>query len=305
MSHPPAGPEIRPGAIFLEPTEWEGYLGYAIKIDKVLAHRRTKYQELHVVEAGPLGRVLLLNGSIQLSTVDEPAYHEMLAHLPLLCHRHPRRVLIIGGGDGGTLREVLKHPEVELAELCEIDQEVIRACREFMPQVACAFDDPRARVHVGDGIEFVRGVQGVYDLILVDSSDPEGPALGLFGRRFYQDLKKALAPGGLVVSQAESFNFYAPLLEEMFSFLQDMFEHAYYYLALVPTYLGGTIGFAYASLGPTPEQGPDLKRLAGLGRMRYYTPALHRAAFALPAHYFEHLPPKLARRQAGLWSGPG
>ncbi len=299
MQRPPASFEAKDGVTFLEPPELGTYLGLAIQIDRVLLDKKTPYQHLQMVEAGPLGRILLLNGSVQLSTLDEPAYHEMLVHVPLLTHPDPKRVLIIGGGDGGTLREVLRHPEVERAEMCEIDGEVIEACKQYMPQVAAAYDDPRAHLTVGDGIEYLKGRREEYDVILIDSSDPEGPALGLFGRQFYQDVRRALKPGGIAVSQAESFNFYAPMLKEMFTFLPQLFSRTLYYLALVPSYLGGTIGFAFCSLGPDPLAGPDRKRLAALGEMKYYTPALHTAAFALPAHYLRQMPPQVAKAHPG------
>lgn len=295
-----AGGEPREGGLFLEPPELEGYLGLALKVDRVLFHKKTPFQELHVVEAGPLGRVLLLDGAIQLTTWDEPAYHEMLAHVPLLTHPDPKRVLIIGGGDGGTLREVVKHPGLERCDLCEIDGEVIEAARRFMPGVAAAMDHAKARVLVEDGLAFIKKAEASYDVILVDSSDPQGPARGLFGPDFYRDVKKALKPGGLAVSQAESCNFFGTLLKEMFGFLGGLFPLTLYYLALVPTYLGGTIGFALNSLGPDPLAAqPAGQRLAGLGPLRYYTPALHRAAFALPAGYREYLSEAMARRQLG------
>jgi spermidine synthase len=293
----PSYPELREGAVFLEPPELEGRLGLALKVDKVLWETRTRYQHLAVVEAGPLGRVLLLDGAIQLATAHEAAYHEMLAHLPLLTHPDPRRVLVIGGGDGGTLREVLRHPGVERCDLCEIDGEVIEASRRFLPELAGGFDDRRARVLVEDGVAFMRGQEAAYDVILVDSSDPEGPARGLFGREFYSDLRRALKPGGLAASQAESFAFYAPLLAEMFGFLAEMFPLSLYYQAQVPSYLGGSIGFALNSLGPDPLEGPDLARLAGLGPLRHYTASLHHAAFALPAAHLALLPKGAAGRQ--------
>lgn len=287
------------GGVFLEPPELEGRLGLALKIDRVLLHKKTKYQELHVVEAGPLGRVLLLDGAIQLTTWDEPAYHEMMAHVPLLTHPDPKRVLIIGGGDGGTLREVLKHPGVEQCDLCEIDGEVIQAAREFMPEVASAFEHPKARVQVGDGLAFVKNAPTEYDVIMVDSSDPQGPAQGLFGPEFYSDMYRALKPGGMVVSQAESCNFFGPMLKDLFQVMRGLFPLTLYCLALVPSYLGGTIGFAINSLGPDPMIGPHPGHLAELGPMKYYTPALHRGAFALPAHYKEFLTPDMVQRQIG------
>ena len=296
---PQASRTITEGGIFLEPPEKEGRLGLALKIDKVLLHKKTKYQELHVVESGPLGRVLLLDGAIQLTTWDEPAYHEMMAHVPLLSHPDPKRVLIIGGGDGGALREVLRHPGVEQCDLCEIDGEVIQAAKQFMPQVASAFDHPKARVRVGDGLSFIKDAQTTYDVILVDSSDPEGPALGLFGPQFYSDAYRALKPGGMVVSQAESCNFYGPMLKDMFGFMKGLFPLTLFYLVMVPTYIGGSIGFALNSLGPDPMTGPHPGHLAKLGDLKYYTPALHRAAFALPAHYAEFLTPEMTQRQIG------
>ena len=296
---PQASRTITEGGIFLEPPEKEGRLGLALKIDKVLLHKKTKYQELHVVESGPLGRVLLLDGAIQLTTWDEPAYHEMMAHVPLLSHPDPKRVLIIGGGDGGALREVLRHPGVEQCDLCEIDGEVIQAAKQFMPQVASAFDHPKARVRVGDGLSFIKDAQTTYDVILVDSSDPEGPALGLFGPQFYSDAHRALKPGGMVVSQAESCNFYGPMLKDMFGFMKGLFPLTLFYLVMVPTYIGGSIGFALNSLGPDPMTGPHPGHLAKLGDLKYYTPALHRAAFALPAHYAEFLTPEMTQRQIG------
>jgi len=287
------------GGFFLEPPELEGRLGLALKIDSILLHKKTKYQEIHVVEAGPLGRVLLLDGAIQLTSWDEPAYHEMMVHVPLLSHPNPKRVLVIGGGDGGTLREVLRHPGVERCDLCEIDGEVIQAAKEYLPQTAIAFDHPKARVEVGDGLAFVKSAQAAYDVILVDSSDPEGPAQGLFGPEFYADVCRALRPGGVVVSQAESCNFFGPMLKDIFQFMRGLFPLTLYYLAMVPTYLGGSIGFAINSLGPDPMVGPHPGHLAQLGTMKYYTPALHRAAFALPAHYQEFLTPDMVQRQIG------
>lgn len=300
MNTPPVSLVPEDGSIFLEPAELDGCLGLAIKIDWVLWRKRSKYQEICMVEAGRLGRVLLLDGSIQLSAFDEPAYHEMLVHVPLLSHPDPRRVLIIGGGDGCSLREALKHPSVERVDLCEIDGEVIEVCKRFLPHAAPAYADPRVRVHLGDGMEFAARAERAYDVILVDAPDPEGPALALFGRDFYQNLKKALKPGGLAAAQAESFNFYAPLLQEMFGFLENMFPSVFYYLALTPTYLGGTIGFAYSSLGPTPADPVDPGRREALGRLAYYTPLLHTAAFALPAHYYDLLPRLTADRQRSL-----
>ncbi len=289
----------RAGEIFLEPPDLDGALGLALRVDRVLEARHTGLQDLVVAECGPLGRVLILDGAIQAAEFDESGYHEMLAHVPLLTHPDPRRVLIIGGGDGGTLREVLRHPEVEHAELCEIDAGVIEACRRHLPSLAGSFDDPRAQVHIADGIEFVRRARNAYDVIIVDSSDPEGPAVPLFGADFYREVRTALRPGGLVASQMESHFLYPQLISKIVGVLEETFPLARYYQTCVPSYLSGVIGFSLASLGPDPLAGPDPERAASLGRMAYYSPLVHRAAFVLPPRALALLPPAAAAAQGG------
>jgi len=290
------------GQVFLEPPELNGALGLALGVEKVLHQVKTPFQELAVVQAGPLGRVLILDGVIQTAEFDEAGYHEMLVHVPLLTHLAPQRVLIIGGGDGGALREVLKHPGLERVDLCEIDAEVIAACRRFLPGLAAGFDDPRVRVHIGDGVEFLAGAQEAYDAVLVDSSDPQGPARGLFNPEFYASLKKALRPGGVAAVLAESYFLFPELIRGTFAVLERLFDFACYYTASVPTYNSGVMGFALASLGPFPLSPPEPGRVAELGGLRYYTPAAHRAAFALPRPALNLLPPEVASMQENLFA---
>ncbi len=298
MDDQAAGSTIRSGALFLEEPELEGHYGLAVRIDRVLFEKRTPYQDLVVAEAGPLGRILVLDGNIQVSEFDETGYHEMLAHVPLLTHPAPRRVLVVGGGDGGTLREVLRHPEVERTDLCEIDGEVISASRRFLPRLAAGFDDPRVVIHAADATAYVREHSGTWDVVLVDSSDPVGPAVGIFGEPFYRDLREALRPGGLAVIQAESCFVYEDLVRGMARSLAGLFPVFAYYNTLVPTYTSGVIGFAFCSLGPDPlTAAPDRERIRALGDLDFYTPALHRAAFALPRRFLRLLPPEIADRQ--------
>ena len=298
MDPPAAGHVIREGGLFLEEPDLGGYYGLAIRIDRVLFEKKTPYQNLVVAEAGPLGRALLLDGHIQLTEFDETGYHEMLAHVPLLTHPEPRRVLIIGGGDGGTLREVLRHSSVERADLCEIDAEVMAASREYFPGMARSFDDPRTSIHAEDGIRFVHEHPGSWDVILVDSSDPVGPALGLFGEPFYRDLRRALRPGGVAVTQCESGFLFQDLIRDVFRFVPKIFPVAAYYTTLVPTYTTGVIGFAFCSLAPDPLSAPpDPDRVEALGELDYYTPALHRAAFALPRRFLRLFPSAISERQ--------
>ena len=294
----PATTHPEAGKLFLEDPELEGALGAAIAVDRVLLDTESKFQKIQVVEAGRLGRVLILDQVIQTSDFDEAAYHEMIAHLPLLTHPNPERVLVIGGGDGGTLREIGKHAGVKKIDICEIDEAVIKASREFLPGLACGFDDPRVEVHIADGARFVADHPDTYDVIIVDSSDPVGPAVVLFQQQFYQDMKKALRPGGIIVTQAESFYLYGPLITEMFGFLKNLFARPLYYYTKVPTYISGLIGFTFCSLGPDPLEPPDPARVAALGPLRYYTPAVGRAAFVLPKFCLDLLPEHVARVQS-------
>lgn len=290
-----------PGTLFLEEPELEGHYGLALRFDRVLLRKRTPHQELVVAEAGPLGRVLVLDGNIQATEFDETGYHEMLAHVPLLTHPRPRRVLVVGGGDGGTMREVLRHADVSQADLCEIDGEVIEASRRFLPRLSRGFDDPRVSIHVADATSFVREHPGAWDVILVDSSDPVGPAVGIFGEPFHRDLRKALRPGGIAVIQAESCFVFEDLVRRVTASLAGLFPVFAYYQTLVPTYTSGVIGFALGSLAPDPlEAPPDPDRVRALGDLDFYTPALHRAAFALPRRFLRLLPDEASRRQENL-----
>lgn len=305
MDSPAAGHDIREGAIFLEKPDLGGHYGLAIRIDRVLFEKDTPYQNLVVAEAGPLGHVLLLDGNIQLTEFDETGYHEMLVHVPMLTHPDPRRVLIIGGGDGGSLREVLRHPCVEHVDLCEIDIEVLEASRRYFPRLARSLEDPRASIHTEDGIRFAHERPGSWDVILVDSSDPVGPAVGLFGEPFYRDLGRALRTGGVAVTQCESGFLFQDLIRDVFAFVPKLFPVAAYYTTLVPTYTSGVIGFAFCSLGPDPlGVHPDPARFEALGDLDYYTPALHRAAFALPRRFLRLFPSPIPERQGSTLSVP-
>ncbi len=298
MNETVPGGTIREGALFLEEPELDGHYGLAVRLDRVLLRKQTPFQELVVAEAGPLGRMLLLDGNIQVTEFDETGYHEMLVHVPLLSHPAPQRVLVAGGGDGGTLREVLRHPEVRHADLCEIDGEVIEAGRRFFPGLTRSLDDPRVSVHVADATGFVRDNPEGWDVILVDSSDPVGPAVGIFDDAFYRDLRRALRPGGLTVIQAESCFVFGDLVRCLSRALAGLFPLSAYYHTLVPTYTTGVIGFALGSLGPDPLAGPpDPERVRALGALDFYTPALHRACFALPRRFLRLLPEAAARRQ--------
>ena len=216
-----------------------------IKIKNVLYHARSRYQEIAILETEKLGRMLVIDGITMLTEWDEFAYHEMITHGPLLVHPKPAKVLIIGGGDGGTVREVLKHPEVEKVHICEIDEEVVKACRKYLPSLASSLDDPRVKILYEDGARFVAEQSETYDIIIVDSTDPIGPGQILFHENFYKDMKKALSKQGIAVTQCESIFLHQHVIKEVFSFAQKIFPKLGYYYALVPTYPSGVSGFFF------------------------------------------------------------
>ena len=253
----------------------------ACRVSRTLVRRRTAHHDLAILETEPFGRMLVLNGAIQLTLADEFVYHEMLAHVPLSAHPDPRRVLVVGGGDGGTVREVLRHPGVEEVVLAEIDGDVVEACRNYLPEVASALSDPRVHLAIGDGVRHVQEHPQAYDVILVDSTDPVGPATQLFGPAFVESCRRALRPGGLLAAQTESPFFHGDLIAASFGHFRSTFPIARLYLAPVPTYPSGLWSFTVGSLGPDPAR-PVREEPTVRSAARYYTPEVHRAAFALP-----------------------
>jgi spermidine synthase len=256
----------------------------AVRADR--RQERSQFQELRVLDTEPFGVTLILDGAVQTTEVDEAAYHEMLVHVPLLAHPSPRDVLIIGGGDGGTLRRVLEHPVERVLEV-EIDESVIRASRELLPSISAgAFDDPRAEVIVGDGVSFLAEHESAFDVIVIDSTDPVGPAEALFSIPFYQSVRRALRPGGIVTSHCGSPMLMADGWNATISALERVFEVVEPYLTYVPSYPGGLWGMVAASTSRSSRE-PLIDRLECFGdaleRLTYYTPRVHQASFALPA----------------------
>ena len=253
-----------------------------IKIKNILYHSRSKFQEIAVLETEKIGRMLVIDGITMLTEWDEFAYHEMISHVPLIVHPKPSRVLIIGGGDGGTVREVIKHPEVELVHVCEIDEEVVRVCRKYMPSLASSFDDPRVQIFFEDGAQFISKKSWTYDVIIVDSTDPLGPGQILFQEEFYKDLKDALSKEGIAVTQCESIYLHQHVIKGVFSFADNLFPKLSYYSTQVPTYPSGLIGFFFCSLKWDPLKDMNESKVEYLKNLKYYTPEIHRASFTLP-----------------------
>ncbi|MCL4187407.1 MAG: polyamine aminopropyltransferase [Rhodobacteraceae bacterium] len=260
----------------------------AFRIDRLVHDSRTGHQRLRLIENARFGRVLTLDDVVQVTTGDEFIYHEMMAHVPVLAHGAARRVLIVGGGDGGLAREVLRHRGVEQVTMVEIDRAVVDFAREHLPTVSAgAFDDPRLELVIDDGAAFVGRDGPAFDVILVDSTDPVGPGEALFTDSFYGRAKRRLAPGGILVTQ-NGVPFLQPdeLAATMRAFAA-LFADAACYLITVPTYAGGPMALGWGTDGPARSVPLEVleARFAAAGlATRCYTPELHRAAFALPAY---------------------
>ena len=264
-----------------------------IRIDKLYFESRTEHQHLMIFHNARLGRVMTLDGVVQTTEADEFIYHEMMAHVPLLAHGKAQRVLIIGGGDGGMLREVLRH-DIERVTQVEIDHTVIDMAREHLPNhSAGAFDDPRLDLVIGDGLDFVRDTEDLFDVIITDSTDPIGPGEALFTEDFYAAAGDCLTLGGILVTQ-NGVPFMQP--DELKTTARRMGPHfadTGFYCAPVPTYYGGFMAFGWASDNQELRETSlgELQRRyhhAGI-KTRYYSPAIHQAAFALPQYMLDCL----------------
>ena len=273
--------------------------GQRFRVVRELARVRSEYQDILLFESAGHGRVLMLDGAVQITEADEFVYQEMLAHVPLIAHGEPRRVLVIGAGDGGVLRRVLEHATVERAVMVEIDGEVIRLSREFLPGIGGdAWMDRRAEVIVGDGIAYAAAAAAAsFDVVIVDSTDPAGPGEKLFSDAFYADCARLLSPAGVLVNQGGVPFMQAAELRESSLLRARHFPYASAYLAAVPTYVGGAmaLGFAAKSAGAALLPVATLRARAGaagiLGRTRCWTPEVHAAAFCLPPYIADCLTP--------------
>ena len=256
----------------------------SLKLAKTLYSARSEFQQVDVVETTGYGRMLLLDGLVMTTEHDEFVYHEMIAHIPMLAHPHPQRVLVIGGGDGGTVREVLKHPTVQEVVLCEIDGLVIDACKEYLPTIAGQLADPRVTVNVADGVAYMAEQTDAFDVILIDSTDPMGPGEGLFTEPFYNNVKKALKSGGVVAAQTESPWANQPEMQKVYKVLQAVFPRVDCYIGHIPTYPGALWSWGVAQkAGLSPVAQLDMTRIDAIeNTTKYYNRDVHTAAFALP-----------------------
>jgi spermidine synthase len=270
-----------PSSWFDERFQNASSIGY--RINKRLHHSVSPYQTVEIYETADFGNLLVLDGAIMLTEAHEFLYHELLVHIPLLSHPKPETILVVGGGDGGTVREVLLHDTVRRVDMVEIDEEVVKVSRLFLPGLANKLDDPKVNLVIQDAVEFVQGLDQVYDVVLVDSTDPIGPGEGLFSRAFYTEVKKALKPGGLVAVQSESpFSLQkepATILEKM----RSIFPLAKLYWGPIPCYPFGAWSFAFCAKDghePVVRRPEAAKTIEGSAR--YYNRDIHIAAFVLP-----------------------
>lgn len=269
-------------------TLYDAY-GQSFSVDKIYFESKTEHQHLMIFHNAMFGRVMVLDGVVQTTEKDEFIYHEMLTHVPLLAHGAAKRVLIVGGGDGGMLREVCKHRTLEQVTQVEIDQAVIDMCREYLPHHnQGAFDDPRASIIIDDGIRFVTETDEKFDVIISDCTDPIGPGEVLFTSTFYDGCKRCLNDGGILVTQNGVAFMQPGEVTTTARRLASVFSDRWFYSAAVPTYIGGIMTFAWGSDNPAYRQ-LDLASLqqryqSAHIQTRYYNPAIHQAAFALPQY---------------------
>ncbi len=263
------------------------HVGLCIDVDKQLYTAQSRFQRIDIFESHEFGRLLTLDGVLMLTEKDEFIYHEMMVHVPLAVHPSAASVLIIGGGDGGTVRELCRYSCVEQIDLVEIDKDVVSVCREYLPTVACSLDDARVNIFYEDGLRFIRRCCDQYDVIIVDSTDPFGPGEGLFTKEFYGNCFKALKQDGILVNQHEN-PFYpedALAVKRIHHRIVQSFPLSRLYQAHIPTYPSGHWLFGFSSKKYHPTQHINEDRWKGYGiTARYYNTNLHKAAFALPTY---------------------
>lgn len=216
----------------------EDQYGITMKVKDTLYHDKSEFQSIDIIDTEAFGKVLILDGLVMTTERDEPFYHEMIAHIPMLSHPNPKKVLVIGGGDGGTVREVLKHSTVEKVVLCEIDGLVVEACQKYIPSIAGKLEDPKVEMQIRDGVEYISTQKSQFDVILIDSTDPLGPGVGLFTEEFYKNVNEALKPDGIMVAQSESPFANEKEIKLMYPLLRKAFPIVKTYVGPMPTYPG-------------------------------------------------------------------
>lgn len=263
---------------------------FSIKVKEQLYSKESPFQKIDVFDSDEFGRFLTLDGLMMLTEKDEFIYHDMIVHVPMAAKPDIKKVLVIGAGDGGTVRELTRYESIEKIDMVEIDKLVVDVCKEFLPQTAAKFDDPRVSLYFEDGLKFVRSKENEYDLIIVDSTDPIGPGEGLFTREFYGNCFKALNDEGILVNQHESpyYEEYANSMKRAHKRIKELFPICKVYQAHIPTYPSGHWLFGFASKKVDPIVDLDADRWNALGiKTKYYNTELHKGSFALPNYVKE------------------
>lgn len=263
----------------------------SIRVDRQLYSAQSPFQRIDIMESKEFGRFLTLDGSLVVTEKDEFIYHDMIIHVPMATNPEIKKVLVIGAGDGGSVRELTRYAGIEHIDMAEIDKMVVDSCLEYLPQTACKLDDPRVTLWFEDGLRFVRAKQNEYDLIIVDSTDPFGPGEGLFTKEFYGNCYKALTENGILVNQYESPSYekYAKSMKRSHSRILEYFPVCRVYQAHIPTYPSGhcLFGFASKKYDPLVFDAAAWNRL-GL-KTRYYNTDIHTGSFSLPSYVRELL----------------
>lgn len=263
---------------------WPGQ-SLGLQVNKILYAQRSLYQDVLVFESATYGNVLVLDGAIQVTERDEFSYQEMITNLAMMSHPNPKKVLVIGGGDGGVLREVVKHACVEEAILCDIDADVIKVSKQFLPNMATGLTHSKSTVHIGDGFKFLDDYKNTFDVIITDSSDPEGPAESLFQKPYFQLLHDALKEGGCITTQAECQWLHLQVIKDLKAACSSIFPTVKYAFTTIPTYPSGQIGFMVCSKDANATLETPLRswsREEEASFCRYYNKEVHSAAFVLP-----------------------
>jgi spermidine synthase len=265
---------------------------FSIKVKEQILSRKSPFQQIDIFDSEEFGKFLTLDGLMMLTEYDEFIYHDMIVHVPMATNPSARRVLVIGGGDGGTVRELTRYKTIEHIDMVDIDEMVIDVCREHLRKTACKLDDPRVHLYFEDGLKFVRRFKNAYDLIIVDSTDPFGPGEGLFTREFYGNCFKALKDDGILVNQHENpyYESYSHAMRRAHSRIKELFPICKVYQAHIPTYPSGhwLFGFASKKYDPTTDLDADLWNALGL-ETRYYNTDLHCGSFMLPNYVIKQL----------------
>jgi len=265
---------------FVENYDDKASLG--LKVKEKLYEKQSKFQKIEIFKTEFFGNLMTLDGLVMLSEKDEFVYHEMITHMPLCTHKNPKTVLVVGGGDGGAVREILKHSTIEKVVLCEIDKEVVDVSKKFFPTVSSQLENQKVEIVYEDGFKFLDNHKNSFDIIITDSSDPVGPGVELFKEKYFQKIKEALKENGIMVSQSESPWFYSDTMNSMTTAMGKVFENIQTYIAMIPLYPSGFWTITFASDAYRLENF-DLKKSEEISKTcKYYNPEIHKSALALP-----------------------